>query len=307
MSRSTYSFRSLAILAVAGLLAGCPEPGFPANVAVFPDIVYARGWVSRTPISPVGGQQYALRDLPLDVFQPTDRPGEPKPALLVIHGGGFVAGSRHDPDVRRYAAGVAEAGYVCFLIDYRLGTDGPPAPDAWGYDDYVAAIHAAAVDASAALRFIFAHADAYEVDPARVAVMGGSAGAVTALNVALFGPEAFPDDGENYRVPGGNNDGVTTPIRAVVDFWGSGAYCLGEIDGNDPPVLMVHGQLDRMPTVSYSDALVLKRGLDFRGVPCEFHTIRGAGHAPWGAEVDGQNLSALTVDFLDRWVAPAAD
>src|SRR5687768_17228487 len=53
-------------------------------------------------------------DLILDVVRPPDRPN-PRPAVLVIHGGGLVQGSRWDHG--EAAQNLAVAGYVTFSIE----------------------------------------------------------------------------------------------------------------------------------------------------------------------------------------------
>jgi len=298
--------RFLSLLLLAALLGGCPEPGMPSNVHVVSDLVYAQAYVSETPYSPGGGRQFELHELMADVYVPDDQPGVAKPAVLVIHGGAFLIGSRENDNLRAYAARIASAGYVCFLIDYRLESDAPPAPGAWGNSTYTAAIHAAAVDANAALRYMFAQAEIFEIDTKRVVALGASAGAITALNVGMSDPGAFTSDGPGYTVPGGNNAGQPTELHAIVDLWGSAAFVLEEIDVSDPPVLIVHGKLDITPAASFADSLVLERSLEENGVPFEFYPIPRAGHEPWNAEVGGRDLAEITLDFLETYLAPSA-
>ena len=57
-------------------------------------------------------------DLRLDAFQPDGDTAASRPALIWVHGGGFMAGDRTNTD--QIAAEYAQRGYVTFSIDYRL-------------------------------------------------------------------------------------------------------------------------------------------------------------------------------------------
>ena len=104
----------------------------------------------------------------------TDRPG-----LVWLHGGGFVFGDLDMPEADQVSRGVvARSGAVVVSVDYRLAVDGVhfPVP----HDDVVAAY-----------RWTRQHAAELGVDPARIAIGGGSAGANLAAGAALH----LRDDG----------------------------------------------------------------------------------------------------------------
>jgi acetyl esterase/lipase len=67
-----------------------------------------------------GPEVPALR---LHVYAPRDPAAQPRPALLWIHGGGYIVGSAKD-EARRVAPWVA-AGYVVVAPDYRLAPEHP--------------------------------------------------------------------------------------------------------------------------------------------------------------------------------------
>ena len=92
------------------------------------------------------------------------------PAVVFFHGGGFVLGglASHDPICRALAH---DTGFAVVAIDYRLAPE-PPFP-------------AAADDATEAFRWVARSADALDVDPARLAVAGDSAGGNLSAVVCL--------------------------------------------------------------------------------------------------------------------------
>ena len=108
-------------------------------------------------------------DVPLHVYTPAGK--GPFPVIVYFHGGGFVLGETktYEPSLRALAHG---ANAVVVSVDYRLAPEHrfPAAPD----------------DAFAAWRWVLAHAQELNGDPARVAVAGESAGGTLAAVVALM-------------------------------------------------------------------------------------------------------------------------
>jgi len=102
----------------------------------------------------------------LDVFIP-QAAASPRPVLIFVHGGGFVAGNKHNPGSPFYdniMLWAVKNGFVGVNITYRL------APQAvWP---------SAAEDLAAAVQWVAGNIAARGGDPARVYLMGHSAGAV---------------------------------------------------------------------------------------------------------------------------------
>ena len=94
---------------------------------------------------------------------------EPKPAVIMIHGGGWISGSRGI--VGKLAEILAGAGIVVFNIDYRLAKPGQPATR-WP---------AQLVDAQLAVRFVRSHASDLDIDPVHIGAMGDSVGGQLAM------------------------------------------------------------------------------------------------------------------------------
>lgn len=95
----------------------------------------------------------------------------PQPAVLAIHGGGLVAGSA-EMCTGLYARDALDGDRPVFAIGYRLAPE-HPAPTG-------------AEDAFAAFKYISEHAAELNIDPARIAVKGESAGGGLAAAVALM-------------------------------------------------------------------------------------------------------------------------
>src|SRR5205809_1043712 len=111
-------------------------------------------------------------DLNLDVWLPRRGSGRLSPAVVLVHGGGFVKGSRSEtPQWDRW---LNDAGYAVFDVGYRLA---PPAR--WDQS---------AADITCALSWLRSNAARYGVDPDRVALGGRSAGGNLALSAAYTTP-----------------------------------------------------------------------------------------------------------------------
>jgi acetyl esterase/lipase len=94
--------------------------------------------------------------------------GPPQPAAIFIHGGGWNSGSRKN--VTRFLKAYETAGLACVAVGYRLSLETP---------------HPAQIeDVMAAVRFVTENAETWNIDPARLATVGGSAGGQLAMWVA---------------------------------------------------------------------------------------------------------------------------
>lgn len=98
----------------------------------------------------------------LDVYRPAKAAGAP--ILIMVHGGGWITGDKANPGViDAKAAHWLPKGYILVSVNYRLAPQANPM--------------AQANDVANAIAFVQAHAGAWGGDPARVVLMGHSAGA----------------------------------------------------------------------------------------------------------------------------------
>ncbi|MBP1822685.1 alpha/beta hydrolase [Mycobacterium sp. OAE908] len=214
------------------------------------------------------------------------RPGS---AVLYLHGGGMIFSLEHlgrvyDLAVREY---VATSGVPMLMVDYRVAPEHPhPTP---------------VEDCYAALRWLADNASSLGVDPARIALMGDSAGGGLAAGVALLARDrGGPVVAAQILIYPMLDDRAQTPDPDLLPFltwtyddnitgW---AALLGESTGTDavsayaaparatdltglPATYIDIGDLDifRDEDVTYA------RRLSDAGVPTELHLHPGCPHA----------------------------
>ncbi|HXX91228.1 MAG TPA: alpha/beta hydrolase [Acidimicrobiales bacterium] len=232
------------------------------------------------------------RALRLDVHEPASPPvpGDRRPALIQVHGGGWVIGFK-DRQGQLLMKRLAQRGWVCFNVDYRLS---PMAT----FPDHL-------VDVKRAIAWVRDHADEYGVDPDFVAVTGGSAGGHLAALTALTGNEP------QYQ-PGFEE--ADTSVQAAVPFYGvydftnrngswpkevvplflapvvmkcdpdeaperyAAASPLDQVRAGAPPFFVIHGELDVLAPVEDARDFV-RRLREVSDQPVYYLELRGAQHA----------------------------
>ena len=318
---------SLLLLTVL-LVFGCSkadkeQPSFPIvkseatyDVILEEGITYAKGlshqsWNSQTSTS---------MDLKIDAYVPKNDLIN-RPTILLIHGGGFVGGSRKQVAIVDMANYFASRGWVVFSMDYRIKDDFGTIPQEW--IDYSTnldpvdidvfsevgqflAMYPAHRDVKAALRWVVANADGYKISTNYITVGGGSAGAMIAVGIGISTEEDYRNE---INVNEDNTLSATHleesyQIKTILDFWGAKIsldaleliYGHQRFNSNNPPLLIVHGTEDT--SVSFSNAEELRTIYENTGVDYEFYPLQGLGHGPWNAMVNEKSLSDLAFDFI---------
>jgi acetyl esterase/lipase len=275
---------------------GAEQARLPENVEVKLDLSYA-------------GTDHARQRL--DLYLPKERKtDDPLPVVAYIHGGAWLAGDKRGAG-GRVARFAATGEYVGVSIGYRLSRDAI----------WPAQIH----DCKAAIRWLRGHAEEYNLDPDRIAVMGSSAGGhlvamlgtsggVTELEGDLgdfddrpsavtcvideFGPSNmqtigdFPSQLDHKAANSPESLLVGGPITEKTDAARS-ASPVTYIDAKDPPFLIIHGDNDQV--VPYPQSVELHEKLTQAGVPSLFITVEGGGHGGFASsEVDRRIGQFLT-------------
>jgi len=234
---------------------------------------------------------YAHTDNPrqrLDLYLPESaREGGPVPVIVFVHGGGWRGGDKkHGEALLPF---VESGEYAVASIGYRLSDEAL----------WPAQIH----DCKAAIRWLWAHAGKYNLDPARIGAVGMSAGGHLVAMLGTTGDtNQFDGDlGEdreqsskvacviNQAGPGNlaNVPEDNEPAQAVLAwlFGGPVKEKMAEAKNASPvthaskldaPCLCVHGSAD--PLVPYSQAVELTKALRGAGAECILLTVNGGGH-----------------------------
>jgi len=280
------------------------------GVTLFEDITYAQG-LSHESINSVTSTNMELK---LDVYVPNNDSNN-RPVFMYIHGGGFMTGNKQAGVIPILADYYASRGFVFVSINYRLLDDFGTIPTLWetnatfvdpDWAPQYLALYPSQRDAKAALRWIVVNAETYGINTNYITVGGGSAGAVTAITLGVSEPQDFRDEISLDTDPTllTTNLESSYDIKTIVDFWGSKValdaheeiYGSNRFGSNDPPLFIAHGTEDL--TVLYSSATDLQAIYETYNIPYVLYTLEGAGHAPWGVQVDGKPLSQLSFEFV---------
>lgn len=271
------------------------EPKVPEGVTVHRDIAYVTDGHERQK---------------LDLYIPNE--GENLPLIIWVHGGAWLGGSKE-----RYAPmEYLKSGYAGASINYRLSQH--------------AIFPAQIEDVKAAVRWIRANAETYRLDPNRFAAWGASAGGHL---VAMLGTAG---DITEFEV--GENLDVSSQVQAVVNYFGptdflqmdahrlpdglvhdapdspesklvggpiqehedrvARANPITYVSKADPPILIIHGDQDKL--VPYHQSVLLKEALEAVGAPVTFYKVEGGGHGGF----KDPKVPELTKAFLEKHLKP---
>lgn len=122
----------------------------------------------------------------LDLAQPMFGPQKNRPAILIIHGGGWSAGSKNDMVYRTLMIDYALKGYVVCNMNYRLMQEAEPP--------------ACIEDVRCAIRWMKANAQKLGIDPLRIGTYGHSAGGHLSLMAGVSAEsKAFNDAADPWK------------------------------------------------------------------------------------------------------------
>lgn len=237
-----------------------------------------------------------------DLYLPAEpKGGEKFPAVVIIHGGGWSGGDKRAAREINIGTNLAQNGYVGMSINYVLANAQHPGPT-WPQN-----LH----DCKTAVRWLRANAERLNVDPARIGVIGGSAGGHLAAMVGLTGPELDPPGEGDCRVSCAVD--LYGPVlwfeqRDLAMFRKTRAeapelYRQGDprthVDKADPPLLILHGTADK--TVDVADSEALAAALKAAGAPHELVIVPDAPHS-FHLQPKQRDLRPLVLGFFDRYL-----
>ncbi|MGH8036753.1 MAG: alpha/beta hydrolase [Stenotrophomonas sp.] len=288
-----------------------PAAGAPSRIALWP-----AGTVPGEPRRPTvpnvieRSDNPALPDRYIDnVSAPylvAYRPAHPNgTALLVIPGGGYQRIVLDKEGTALVPAFVEQGGVTLFVLRYRL-----PA----GREDRQAAL----ADAQRALRVIRAGAAQWQLDPARIGVMGFSAGGHVAARLSTGFATVLPGSGDTVDAVSARPD-FSLLVYPVIDMGahahsGSRTRLLGQrptpaleqqysmqaqVSAQTPPTFLVHAQDDTV--VSVHNSLLYYQALLAAGVPSEMHLFAHGGHG-FGVRLPASSPTAQWPSLALRWM-----
>jgi acetyl esterase/lipase len=257
----------------------------------------------------------------LDLYLPEEGKG-PFPVIVHIHGGGFAIGDKRDIHVLPLLRGL-DRGYAVASVNYRLSGE--------------AIFPAGLQDVKAAVRWLRANSEQYQLDGERIVAWGGSAGGYYAAMLCLTAHVADLDD-----LSLGNAE-VSCHIQAAVDWFGPTDFSrmdaqlaesdLGLPDHGEahspesrfmgaplaeipeqvqranplsyvhpgiPPILIQHGRIDPMVPVQQSMILAQRLAEVVGPDSFEFDVLENAGHGDPLFETE-DNVKRV-FQFLDRYL-----
>lgn len=251
----------------------------------------------------------------LDLAYPKAVAPKPRPALVIIHGGGWREGDKSSfSSLEHWAPGnvvdFAKLGFVAATINYRLSGEAP--------------FPAAVEDCKCAVRWLRAHANDYHIDPDRIGAFGNSAGGHLALLLGMAGKGAGLEGDGPYREYSSLVQAVVSdsgPVdldfkkpansglsRVMAQFMGGPAETLAERTrkaspvsysaGAVPPLLLIYGTVDSQVTVGPVDEWVV--ALQRAGAKDVTYLRLGlANHCPYSLGKT-EHLFPLVDDFFLR-------
>lgn len=251
----------------------------------------------------------------LDLYLPETRSEKPLPLIVHIHGGGGRAGSKFPCPVTPMVL----KGYAVASVEYRFSQK--------------AIFPAQIQDCQAAIRWLRAHSAKYNLDPAHVGVVGGSAGGHLSALVGTSG-------GKNAFAPIGGHEDQSDRVQAVCDYFGPANFTtvvqqaaddknvknifqfntpsdpysgligtqlddqakadavspLHYISKDSPPILILHGTHDAL--VPYAQSEEFAAALKQQGVETWLQKLPGSGHG--GPAFNKPALLSLIQNFFAK-------
>ncbi len=223
--------------------------------------------------------------LAVDIYEPQGNKRRARPAVLMVHGGGWAAGDRRELSTLAHMA--AQQGVVALSMDYRLTSEGAHWP-------------AQAEDVATILQWMRGHAGDIGIDGQRIALLGGSAGghlaAWTARDpnpkkrpnrlIVLWGPWDI------VRLPESGPDWVGPTVAKLLNGRPArDASPLHHLVRGMPPTLIIHGTADEIVPIDQSHrACAALREI---GNECTLVELPGQAHAPEDPKQIQRTLDAV--------------
>jgi acetyl esterase/lipase len=240
-----------------------------------------------------------------DLYLPAEVPkGQRCPGVVIIHGGGWVAGDKGAGREINIGTTLALHGYVGLSINYLLAKTNETRV-VWPQN-----LH----DCKTAVRWLRKNAERLHLDPDHIGVIGGSAGGHLAAMVGVTSPESGLD-------PAGPYGEYSCRVQAAVDLYGPTLWFatrdlpmfrkkrseapelyrlatpMTHADKSNPPILILHGTADK--TVPVADSEAFAAALKKAGAEHQLVIVEGGPHS-FHLQPKQQDLRPLVLGFFDK-------
>jgi acetyl esterase/lipase len=246
--------------------------------------------------------------LSINLAFPQTLSAQPRPVLIMIHGGGFLKGDKSNNNLRIQK--MTQLGFVAASAMYRF------APE----HKFPAALD----DIKLAIRFLKAHAAEYHINPQRIILSGASAGSYLAVMAGVTGNSDAFDDHGLYTQFDSSVHAITGQSSPIADFR-LAKYLefsllkrllehnstnhqqrlaalspVTYLDPQDPPMFLTHGDADPIVPVEMSREFV--RELAKTGHSYEYHELAGGTHSYSQSVPDkAKAVSKRYRKFIEKW------
>lgn len=279
-----------AVVAAASVFVLLVAPGTSrAATMIASGVTYAN-------VHSIRGGQVALK---LDVYVGAN--SARRPAIVMVHGGGWSCGSRRTPSAANPARSIADSGYVVYSIDYRLaattGLGVGACPDAMANTGN---IDLTTRDVATAINWIRRNGNLARYGSAntyRLGVMGASAGGHLSAMMGTYMPIANGGPQAVVSINGPVNldvqSGSTAEMRQTWNTLIRNAFVCSSLGCPSravyspglnarqgmAPTMLVHATAD--PIVDYSQATTYAQRLRQYGNYSALHTLNSNCHDCW--------------------------
>jgi len=184
----------------------------------------------------------AKASLLADIYIPVNDTEINRAVIIIMHGGGFTAGNRHEPAMVFACTKLVKKGYVVASIDYRKGLDRTNPRTLY------TAVLRAVQDLNGFIRYAKANAEKLKIDTNKIFITGASAGAVAVLQKAYMKIDSAAASLMNVQsikdVEGNTNDlPNSSSVAGVYSMWGA-VFDTSWIQKGDAPVGCVQSLYD---------------------------------------------------------------
>ena len=277
------------------LLAGCLSPQHSEKLAQLEERIKQMPSPAQPFYGDIVYKSTLFQDVKLDLYLPYEAPkaGGKSPVYIFVHGGSWMFGNQKQIRMAgQLVDRLRSEGVAVVSIDYRK------LPKA-GFSSIIE-------DGIDSLHWLSAHADQYQLDLGKTVLHGASAGGHIALmmgfteqlpdlEVQLIIDEYGPTDLvalSEHRLPGRRNF-----LSVFPDFRLQAVSPVSYLDGDKPPVYIIHGEFDELVPLSQSELLFA--ALREQGQKADMYVVKAANHGLLDAsKEERQRLTHRRIDLI---------